>query len=173
MLEKGAKTNATTSDGSTPLHWAANAEVAKLVLDRGADIEARNNWGQAPLSRAALLGLNDVVRLLLARGAKIQDKDHYASSALLEAASGGRGGTVLLLLGQGSDVHDKDTKYGKPVLHWAAIWGQADVLSLALQKGADLDARDNEGLTPLLLAADNGKVEGLSYCWRRELYARP
>merc|ERR1712100_21540 len=54
LLKKGADPNniARKSDGSTPLHYAANAEIAKLLLDNGAKVNQADNDGYTPLDRA-------------------------------------------------------------------------------------------------------------------------
>src|SRR6185312_300886 len=58
--------------GKTGLHWTAEtdqAETARLLLDAGADIEARTSWGATPLDWAAVMGSKNVAELLLAGGA--------------------------------------------------------------------------------------------------------
>src|SRR5450631_866861 len=57
----------------TPLHWAAEydrRDVAQMLLDSGADLEATTSWGATPLDWAATLGSTKVADLLLARGAR-------------------------------------------------------------------------------------------------------
>lgn len=70
--------NAKGGDGKTPLHCAANVEVARYLLDRGADIEARDvDHESTPLQY--LIDKPDVARLLIERGAKV---DIFAAAAL-------------------------------------------------------------------------------------------
>lgn len=57
----------------TPLHWAAEKnyyEIAEMLLDAGADLEATTSWGATPFDWAATMGSARVADLLLARGAK-------------------------------------------------------------------------------------------------------
>ena len=64
--------------GSTPLSYAAgnNApDVARLLIDLGADIESKNNPGDTPLHWAAAKNSLDVARLLVDRGADIDGID--------------------------------------------------------------------------------------------------
>ncbi len=64
--------------GSTPLIYAAQAghtDVVKLLLDNGADINAKTKLGQTALIQASLAGDADIVKLLLDRGAKLDAED--------------------------------------------------------------------------------------------------
>lgn len=58
------------SSGNTLLHLAINAEVAKLFLDEGAEIDAKNDAGETPLDVARQAGKRDVVNVLLDQGAR-------------------------------------------------------------------------------------------------------
>jgi ankyrin repeat protein len=75
LVAHGARVNVRNKSGATPLHTAAlggDSEVVKLLLDHGAEINARDQEsGATPLSYAASLGRGEVVELLLARGADL------------------------------------------------------------------------------------------------------
>ena len=77
-------------------------EIVKLLLDRGADIEAMDDLGQRPLLSAARLGRIDVVRLLLARGAEINAVDWSGQSALSNSAVEGHDKLFDLLMSRGA-----------------------------------------------------------------------
>src|SRR5579871_1190745 len=91
LLETDASlVGARDSDASTPLHcaaWKGHAEVAALLLDFGADIQAKNNnghWGDTPLHAAAHVNQRAVAELLITRGADIHAKNASGSTPLKE-----------------------------------------------------------------------------------------
>jgi ankyrin repeat protein len=71
-------------DQDQPLHTAAQegfVHGVKVLLDKGADIEARNIDGETPLLVAVRCRKYEVVSLLLARGASVAAEDHYGVTA--------------------------------------------------------------------------------------------
>ena len=64
----------------------------QLLLDKGADIESKDNYGQTPLSWAAERGHEAVVQLLLDKGADIESKDDDGRTPLSLAAKRGHDG---------------------------------------------------------------------------------
>ncbi|HEY0859256.1 MAG TPA: ankyrin repeat domain-containing protein [Albitalea sp.] len=81
LLERGAQVNKT---GWTPLHYAATGPepaVVKLLLDRGAAIDAESPNRSTPLMMAAQYGSEASVELLLARGADARRKNALGLSA--------------------------------------------------------------------------------------------
>jgi ankyrin repeat protein len=72
-------------DGNTLLHFAAsndNIPMVQLLIDRGADVNARANDGSTPLFRASFMGHLDIIQLLLDRGADIDAQNSKKNTAL-------------------------------------------------------------------------------------------
>jgi ankyrin repeat protein len=90
LLDHGAQLN---RKGWTPLHYAASGpepKVVSLLLDRGAEIEARSPNGTTPLMMAARYGAYDAAERLLARGADPRARNDLGLSAADFARQGGR-----------------------------------------------------------------------------------
>jgi ankyrin repeat protein len=131
------------------LHQASRLKhtgLIKLLLDRGADINAINRVGCSVLGCAAAYGDYAAVELLLDNGAKV-DLPIENSSAIPGAAARGKTDIVNLLLRE----TDESTLHNNRVaLHNAASAGHADMVELLLDRNFNTEARDQYGDTPLL-----------------------
>ncbi len=145
-------------DTYTPLCWAVysgDEAIVRLLLERGADVKAKDTAGRTALFWAADKGYEAVMRLLLERGADIDAKDSLCHRPLRRAADSGHVAIVRLLLERGADIDAKDIA-GWTALLWAADQGHEVVVRLLLERGADVDAKEPAGRTALLWAADQG-----------------
>lgn len=91
----------------TPLHWASHrgyTNMATLLINRGADIEAKGEVGRTPLHLAARGGRIAVVKLLLNAGADTEAKDNLCWTPLHLAARKGHADVVKLLLDAGASL---------------------------------------------------------------------
>ena len=144
--------------GRTALHLAAlggQEAVVQLLVETGADIEAKDKYEKTALYLAAQCGHEAVVRLLMEMGADTEAKDIYERTALHLAAWGGEETVVRLLMEMGADIEAKDI-YGTTALHLAARGGHETVVRLLMEMGADIEAKDTDGTTALHLAAQRG-----------------
>ena len=100
-----------SDDGFTPLHFAAffgHPAAARLLAERGADLEARSTNEQfaldaRPLHSAAAAGEREVCEVLLDAGADVNAVQHGGYTALLEARQSGNEELAQLLLERGAD----------------------------------------------------------------------
>ena len=107
--------------------------MVKLLISKGADVEAQDGKGNTCLLHAADRGHTEVVRALLAAGARVNHTDRTTrSTALLSAASQGHHRVVELLLEAGADPNIVDAWGGSPLLR-AARDGQAGCVERLLK----------------------------------------
>jgi len=177
LLKFGADVDAQDNDSVTPLHLVSQSRLsdsrddprgtktAQLLLEHGASVHVRNKHGQMPLHAGSYHGRADIVALLLKFGADVdaQDNDsmtplHLVSqSRLFDSRDDPRGTkTAQLLLEHGASVHVRN-KHGQMPLHAGSYHGRADIVALLLKFGAEVDAQDNDTMTPLLVVSQN--------CW--------
>ena len=131
-------------------------EVVRQLLDRGADIEAKDKNGETALIRAAWVGETKVVRLLLDRGADIEAKDKDGETALIWAACLGEAEVVRLLLDRGANIEAKG-RHGYTALMVSAINGRIGIIKILLAAGANMGAKNENGETALILAERKGQ----------------
>ncbi|PTB81746.1 ankyrin, partial [Trichoderma longibrachiatum ATCC 18648] len=145
----------------SPLSLAAERgeaeRVESLPKEPDADLNAVNDGGNTPLSRAARNGHIEIVKMMLQDKDRI-DSEHYYH-AFFAAAKGGHSDVLDLLLETfGLDVNAKNRR-GRTPLSWAAQSGRIEEVELLLEHGADANLKDSEGKTPLWWAMMEGWVE--------------
>lgn len=87
-----------------------HTKAVKTLLERGADVNARDENGWTPLVEAAFGGHADTVQLLLEQGADVNVRDRAGWTPLMEAASKGHAEAVTILLAHGADVNAETLK---------------------------------------------------------------
>ncbi|KAL8337978.1 hypothetical protein RB598_006725 [Gaeumannomyces tritici] len=128
----------------------------QLLLDEGADTEAKGLDGRTPLHIAASLRSQDILRLLLDRGANIEAAND-GETPLHIAARHWSQDNLQLLLDRGANIEATDANGWRP-LHMAAENGYTGKMQLLLNNGADMEATDSNGRRPLHMAAENGRI---------------
>ena len=144
--------------GKTPLMVSAelgDQETARVLLDNGASMTAKDNNGQTALHLAAREGHNNVVGLLIDWGADKEAADNKGQTALHLAAVNGHEINARLLLDRGAEIEARDNE-GRTVLHLVASSGRDSVLALLLDRGADMKGKDIYGWRALHTAVWSG-----------------
>ena len=178
LIANSANINLKDSDGRTPLHFAARKgfkKIAALLITKGANVNEKDNRTTTPLHEAASWGHKEFVALLLANGANINVKrrsggtptpldnvegaiKHYSHrsnyspekiAALKETAEFLRknGGKTSNWLKAAESIH------------MAAIAGHIEAVKQHLAAGTDVNAKNDNGWTPLHYAAYGGHKE--------------
>ncbi|ATY60842.1 Ankyrin repeat-containing domain [Cordyceps militaris] len=169
LLAAGAYPSIANQDGATPLHAAAanwQPAIATRLLAAGADVHARDARGRTPLHEAARSESTTVAQLLLDAGADINAAGAATDprTPLLAALDDAGSDAVRFLLDRGAAVppansRAPDDAQGNTLLHLAAQKSPELLrVLLAPGAGADLEAVNADGATPLHCAAMLGTV---------------
>ena len=147
LIQRKAEVNAPQADGTTGLHWAAEAddlETANLLIRAGAKVMAANQAGATPLMLACVNGSAAMIETLAKAGADINASlTRSGDTALMIAARIGKVDAVKVLLDSGAKVNTKETWGGTTALMWAAAERHPDVVKLLIERGADVHAKSN------------------------------
>lgn len=157
LVERGAPVNRDVIwglyGGRTPLMTAVmdcyeDPGVISYLISRGAAVNVRDGGGKSALHYASMPCSPKVAAVLLAHGADVNAQTANGMTPLLYAASHRDCEPLLvLLLKYGADV--RDTGYGDTPLHRAVDHKSAGMIRALFQAGADVNARDYRGNTPL------------------------
>jgi ankyrin repeat protein/beta-lactamase regulating signal transducer with metallopeptidase domain len=164
------------SPANTSLHCAAmhgNSEFIKLLLDKGADINAKGGRAYTPLVTALTSGREDrngPSLLLIDRGADVNASTDDGNTPLYLAISRGQIDVVRVLLAKGADPNKRTTsttsRFGNSNgalldLLNGGFRRESDVeiALLLIDKGADVNATLQNGMTPLILATQAKRID--------------
>ncbi|XP_010468100.1 PREDICTED: serine/threonine-protein phosphatase 6 regulatory ankyrin repeat subunit A-like [Camelina sativa] len=130
----------------TPLHTAHRC-CAELLLDRGANIDARDHKGATPLHCASALGDESAVSFLLLHGASTEARDSKQMTPLHVACAKDRWVCAQLLLEAGADINALARQGNTPLM--LACASSSQCANLLLQRGANVNVVDTRGVTTL------------------------
>lgn len=166
LLDKGANVNEVSSGrwSSMPLHWALvddnknSYEVVKLLISKGADVNARNSEGQTPLILAATNNRIELCKILVNAGALVNVKDNNGISPLNKAAEHTNVELVKYFFERGADVGDIH-KNGYDYLWHAVSSNNPEMIDFLIEKGVDINEKDNAGISILMVAAMSNDID--------------
>ena len=170
-LDAGADPNSRTTEGGTPLHFAAlfsdTATVILALLEAGADLHARSEDGDTPLHLAAIYNYSlDVIHTLLRAGADVNARGQERATPLHYAAARNANVSIINALLQGGSDPNARMEYGETPLHAAASLNENPAVLVALlDGGADPIARDDDDQTPWDYAKENESLKGTTAYW--------
>lgn len=166
LLSGGEDVNAKDSLGRTPLLLAVekgDVNMALALLQAGADINAQAANKDTPWLLAGASGRTEILTLMIPKNPDFAIRNRYGGNALIPACERGHVETVKLLLTTQIDV-DQVNNLGWTCLLEAVILGDGgkahqDIVKMVLDKGANPNIADKDGISPLAHAKTRGQKE--------------
>ncbi|XP_076856713.1 ankyrin 3b isoform X2 [Brachyhypopomus gauderio] len=162
LVSNGANINAQSQNGFTPLYMAAqenHLDVVQFLLDNGSSQSIATEDGFTPLAVALQQGHDQVVSLLLENDTK--GKVRLPALHIAARKDDTKAAALLLQNDHNADVESKlmvnrTTESGFTPLHIAAHYGNINVATLLLNRGAAVDFSARNDITPLHVASKRG-----------------
>jgi len=154
LLDAGVEVNRKTSDKTSALHIAASRgyiDTVEVLLDGGANIDSLDSSDRTPLFLAVSRGHEDVVALLIKHGAKVNIEEIHGYTPLCEAVWQKMVPLVQILLDAGAKITQSHF-----LLHYAIMHRHIEMAELLLKAGSIVNLRDDNGDSPLIVAARTG-----------------
>jgi ankyrin repeat protein len=137
--------------------WNKDISRIQTLIDQGADVNARNKYGDTPLVIAARNGSNETVKALLAGGADVNIKSQNGWAPILHASQRIHNNNnphlsieiINALIDKGADV-DARTNSGETSIFLSAWNGDVTIVNALLARGANVDVKMQNGETPLI-----------------------
>jgi len=193
ILDKKDISSLNLAGSISPLHfcaWQGRARALAVCLDKGFQVDRRDDSNRTALHMAAWSGNPETAQLLLDRNASIDLLNNDGATPAMEAARIGNPGTLDLLLASGADVNASDAR-GNGLVEYAASGGHKALVAILKRRGAsprnklhiaagigdlvslrsqfsdnnstDANTLDGWGATPLLYAASGGQTDAFDF----------
>uniref|UniRef100_A0A672T4I2 Ankyrin-2-like n=1 Tax=Sinocyclocheilus grahami TaxID=75366 RepID=A0A672T4I2_SINGR len=164
LVKRGADVNSQSQNGFTPLYMAAqenHLDVVQYLLENGGNQSMATEDGFTPLAIALQQSHNQVVSLLLEHDTK--GKVRLPALHIAARKDDTKSAALLLQNDHNADVQSKmmvnrTTESGFTPLHIAAHYGNVNVATLLLNRGAAVDFTARNGITPLHVASKRGNT---------------
>ena len=159
---KDADINSEDNNYKTALRSAlrgGHSDAVQVLIDAGADIEAKDQMGRSPLLVASCEGKRTIVKMLVEAGAEVCVTDDRRESCLFLAAFYGHTETVCYLVGLKEVDVDFAAYGGFTSLHGAVDRHSPDTVQVLIDAGADIEAKDCWGNSPVETATYLGHGE--------------
>ncbi len=176
LITEGADVNTKNENNETVLmisisnllrrNDTPNIEIVKYLINAGASVQPPATYMEGPLVLASKIKYGaPVVYILLSAGADVNQMPDHGNTPLMSAAFKHNNNTVKLLLEHHAAVNAKTNTKQETALHKAVFFddrpGAIETIKILIAAGADVNARDKNGDTPLIEVARTGNIQTL------------
>lgn len=166
-IRSGAQIEFRDADGRTPLMTAVykhHTDAARELIGAGASVNAQDKILNSPFLYAGAEGMTDIVRMCMKAGADYTVYNRYGGSALIPACERGHVETVKAILEDKKFPINHINRLGWTALLEAVILGNGgkahiEIVQLLIDRGADLNIADKDGVTTLQHARQKRQTE--------------
>jgi ankyrin repeat protein len=142
-----------------PLFLVTSAEVAAILLSKGAQVNVKERGGWTPLMRVAYIDKKEIVDLFIAAGAEVNVQDSEGNTPLHYAAWHGSTEVVRSLTGKAQADKEIQNKRRITPLYLAITNRHNETVEHLVAMGAKVSGEDRDGFTPLHWAVSEGIAE--------------
>ena len=183
LIDQGANLNYPCQDEYFPLAFACyfgnygkgHLKTVKVLVENGAELESLDRNNMTPLMLAMANRCNEIVEYLISKGANVNHRipltNNLEGSPLAYAVNFGLSDFAKVLLNNGAKVNS--LHLGRPLIYKALdgeLFFDEEALAIAdlmIEKGADINATDSNGMTPIFYAAYEGEFKTMKFLINR------
>lgn len=161
LINRGVDVNSVNEINASPLHIAIdtkNLEVAKLLIEKGADVNFVTDDKWTPLHRACHV-LPEIADELIDKGANINAETKDGWTPLEMAIWNNHPDTAIKMINKGADINKICPINKGTLLHMAAAKNFKKVAQLLIEKGAEIEAMDEDRNTAFDIAQKQNNLE--------------
>jgi hypothetical protein len=150
FLNEGADPNLVVDEDPILIEMViyGKKDLISLAIQKGANVNAQDQWGDTSLIKAVSANKPDIVELLIENKADINSKGNMGQTALMHAASWGNPQLIKVLIENGAELNIQDD-YGDTALHHAARLIKEEAIEVLINGGADPEIKADNGKTYL------------------------
>ncbi len=153
-IQQGQNVNIRDNFGNSLLMTAISHQqpsVTKTLIRAHINLDTQNRDGYSPLIYSVISNQPKITYQLTKAGANIHLTDRKGNNALIYAIQQKSLASAKVLLEHGSDPNSYDFKGSSALM--LALVNTPEIVPLLIQKGADINCKDDNGFTPLMIAA--------------------